>query len=86
MANVQTQIRIDENIKKQATEIFANLGIDMTAAVNMFLRQVVICKGLPFPVRLPDSSIVVDTDASKFESTDARLNAYKSMLRNIENK
>lgn len=54
MATVQTQIRIDEDLKKDTTEIFAALGLDMSTAVNMFLRQVSLFKGLPFDVRIPE--------------------------------
>ena len=39
MATVQTQIRIEEDVKKQAVELFNQLGIDMSGAVNMFLGR-----------------------------------------------
>ncbi len=38
MATVPTQIRIDEDLKKQAAELFAQLGLDMSSAMNMFLN------------------------------------------------
>ena len=41
-------IRVDEDVKKQATELFSDLGLDMSTAVNMFLRQALIHDGLPF--------------------------------------
>lgn len=53
MATVPTQIRIDENLKKQAAELFAQLGLDMSSAINIFLRQSVLHGGLPFRVELP---------------------------------
>ena len=39
MATVPTQIRIDETVKAQATSLFNDLGMDMSSAVNIFLRQ-----------------------------------------------
>lgn len=36
MATVPTQVRIDENLKKQASELFAQLGMDMSGAMNIF--------------------------------------------------
>ena len=42
MATVPTQVRIDENLKKQATELFSQLGMDMSSAMNIFLRQCVM--------------------------------------------
>ena len=44
-------IRIDEDLKKKAQEIFDDLGLDMTTAVTMFLKQVNSHQGLPFEVR-----------------------------------
>ncbi len=48
-----TQIRIDSEIKKQANELFATLGLDMSTAVNLFLHQCVLRGGLPFRVEQP---------------------------------
>jgi len=53
MATAPVQIRIDENLKKQATELFSQLGIDMSSAMNIFLRQCVMRRGLPFDVVIP---------------------------------
>lgn len=53
MATVPTQVRIDENLKKQATELFSQLGMDMSSAMNIFLRQCVMRGGLPFDVVVP---------------------------------
>ena len=36
-----TQIRIEENTKKQAVELLEGLGLNLSDAVNMFLRQVI---------------------------------------------
>lgn len=53
MATTPTQIRIDSNIKKQATDLFNDLGLDMSGAVNLFLHQCVLRGGLPFPIEIP---------------------------------
>ena len=80
MATVQTQIRIDEDLKKDTTAIFATLGLDMSTAVNMFLRQVRMFKGLPFDVRIPEfkddvieamkeaENITKDSNAKKYKN------------------
>ncbi len=56
MATVPTQIRIDETVKTQATLLFNDLGIDMSSAVNIFLRQCLLRGGLPFAVEDPNYS------------------------------
>lgn len=49
-----TQIRIEENTKKQAVELLEGLGLNLSDAVNMFLRQVILRKGIPFDVTYPE--------------------------------
>lgn len=56
MASTPTQVRVDPEIKKQATAIFASLGLDMSTAVNLFLHQCVLHQGLPFAVEMPQYS------------------------------
>ena len=53
VATSPTQIRIDAKVKSEANELFNELGIDMSSAVNMFLRQCILRGGLPFSVELP---------------------------------
>lgn len=53
MATSPTQIRIDSNVKTEANELFSELGIDMSSAVNIFLRQCIFHGGLPFKVEVP---------------------------------
>lgn len=52
MPNVSTNIRIDDEVKRKAVAIFTDLGMDMTTAVNMFLRQTIRHNGLPFDLKL----------------------------------
>ena len=53
MKNVTTSIRIDSNTKQAATELLNELGLDLSSAVNIFLKQVVLQGGLPFQVKYP---------------------------------
>lgn len=45
-------IRMDRVVKEQAQQLFKSLGMDMTTAINIFLRQALIRKGLPFEVTI----------------------------------
>lgn len=51
MASTNLNIRLDSEIKKKAQKIFADLGLDTTTAINIFLRQVIRTNGLPFEVK-----------------------------------
>jgi addiction module antitoxin, relB/dinJ family len=48
-------IRLDSEVKEQAQQVFNNLGMDMTTAINIFLRQAIQYQGLPFDVRLDEN-------------------------------
>lgn len=52
-----TQIRIEENTKKQAVELLEGLGLNLSDAVNMFLRQVILHNGIPFEVKYPEDTL-----------------------------
>ena len=46
-------VRVEPEIKEEAENILEQLGIPMSNAVGMFLRQVVLQKGIPFEMKLP---------------------------------
>ncbi|MDY5986289.1 type II toxin-antitoxin system RelB/DinJ family antitoxin [Sporofaciens sp. SGI.106] len=52
MATTNLNIRIEKTIKDQAEEIFNELGLNMTTAVNMFLRTAIREHGIPFELKL----------------------------------
>ena len=81
MATTPTQIRIDSNIKREATALFSNLGLDMSSAVNLFLHQCVLRGGLPFAVEIPqysDKTLNAMAEARKI-SRDPDIKGYDSM-------
>lgn len=81
MSTVPTQIRIDATVKKQANELFSELGLDMSGAVNIFLRQCIMRGGLPFSVEVPQySQELLDAAAeAKRISRDPDVPGYSSM-------
>lgn len=48
MPSTNVNIRIDIETKKEAEELFDSLGIKMTTAINIFLKQAIREKGIPF--------------------------------------
>lgn len=52
-ANVFT--RVDPELKEQAEKILNRLGISMSTAMGVYLQQIVLQKGLPFEIKLPQS-------------------------------
>ena len=50
MAKVSTNVSIDADIKKQAQELFAELGMDLSTAINIFIRQSLSQRSIPFEI------------------------------------
>ncbi len=71
MANLN--IRVDDTLKQQAELIFSDIGISLSAATTIFLKQVVRCNGIPFELR-----------ADPFYSAEnqSRLQAAKKRMEN----
>ena len=61
MATSIVQFRVDDDLKKQATELYDKLGIDLSSAMRMFLKRSVSVNGIPFAMVLPKE----DYSASK---------------------
>ena len=80
MATVPTQVRIDETLKKQSAELFSQLGIDMSSAVNMFLKQCVMRGGLPFEVAVPryKQEVLEAMEEAKRLSRDPKARRYSN--------
>ncbi len=76
-------IRMNKNVKQEAQKLFSALGMDMTTAINVFLRQAIRAQGLPFEVRLESPNeetlaafeegerMLRDPAAPRFSSVDA---------------
>lgn len=51
------QVRVDDDLKNQASVIFNELGIDLSTAIRMFLKRTVLEKGIPFGTKLDDVTL-----------------------------
>ena len=62
--------RIEPELKSEAEAILSGLGVPVSNAINMFYRQIVIHRGLPFAVQFPATSLL-----NAATLTDAQLDA-----------
>lgn len=69
MSKVSTNISLDADLKKAGQELFADLGLDLTTAVTIFIKQSLRVQGLPFAV----------TRENPNAETAAALNEYYEM-------
>ena len=64
--------RIEPNLKTDVENLFKELGLSTTEAINLFYRQVKLRKGLPFSVVIPNK-----TTEKVFKDTDAECNLIR---------
>ena len=74
--------RIDPQLQKSAARVFSRIGISTTEAIRLFLKQVVLHKGVPFPIEIPNAQTVA---AMREVNDPAALKRYRS-FREMRNK
>lgn len=52
MANTSMNIRMDAEVKKRAEILFSEIGMNMTTAINIFLKQAIRENGIPFELKI----------------------------------
>lgn len=76
-ANVN--VRIQENIKKQAEDILEIIGIPRATAIDMFYRQIILNKGLPFSLTIPKNVPILE-DMNEKDFNLMMVNGYSQAL------
>ncbi len=52
MTNTFLQVRVDEKDKEKAAEILEHLGTNLSAVVNMLIKQIIMTRSIPFEIKL----------------------------------
>ena len=60
-------VRIEPELKEQAELVLGQLGIPLSNAVNIFLKQVVMQRGIPFDVKLPTTKPIALSELTEIE-------------------
>lgn len=86
---VSFSVRIDRDIKKQCEDLYNELGMNLTTAINIFLRQSLRVGGIPFDVRIdqPNKETIAamleaeglakDPNAKRYSDVNKALTALK---------
>jgi len=59
--------RVEPELKEQVEQILSKLGIPMASAINLYLNQIVLHKGIPFEVKVPQRIPIDYSELSKEE-------------------
>lgn len=81
MATTNLNIRTEKAIKDQAEEIFNELGLNMTTAINLFLRTAIREHGIPFDLKLdvPNDTTVAAIEEGRKLMADSTAPRYSSI-------
>lgn len=80
-------IRVDPEIKKQCEALYEELGLNLTTAINIFLRQSLRTGGLPFEVKafafkksLPPKTEIAEPEGEEYPNVETALQELKRYI------
>lgn len=89
MAKIATSISIDADVKTKAQELFADLGLDLSTAINIFLRQSIRENCIPFNIQreVPNADTVAAMREAEELSKSGeykRYHSFQELLQEVE--
>ena len=81
MASTNFSVRMDSDVKKQCEILYGELGMNLTTAINVFLRQSLRVGGFPFEVRLdqPNTETIAAMLEAERIAKDASIKHYSDV-------
>jgi DNA-damage-inducible protein J len=76
----QVNIRIDDNLKASADALFDELGLNMSTAVNMFVKQAVRQGGIPFPISTGGDPFFSEANQRRLRNAIANVESGRAKL------
>ena len=87
MATTNLNVRIDAELKKQSEQIFNELGLNMSTALTVFLRQTVRSNGIPFEMRLNipnDETLAAIEDVNLNRNMSRPFSSVKELMEDLD--
>lgn len=85
MSNLTSAINVNvpSDVKEEATILFNNLGLNMSTAINMFLKKAIYERGIPFDVKEPTPSKELKNALQELDYMEKNPEKYQS-FRNVK--
>ena len=72
-------IRVNDEVKKEAETIFKSLGLNMSVTINLFLKKCINENGMPFDLKIPNKeTIEAMEETNKILNGDIERKSYKN--------
>lgn len=66
-------LRINPDVKRRAEEVLSQLGMPMSTAIDIYLKQIAMIGGIPFSVTLPKAPVSLNADLMTIDDIHAKL-------------
>jgi len=83
MGQTNVNIRMDAEIKQEAEQLFESLGMNMSTAFNIFIRQSLRTGGIPFKITAQDGGFNNHYNQMKLRAAATRMNEGKGVVHEI---
>ncbi len=77
MATTNINVRVDSVLKQEAEELFNDLGLNMSSAINMFLRSAIMHNGIPFEIKRQTPNAETKAALNEYEEMEKNPDKYK---------
>ncbi len=77
MATANINVRVDANLKKEAENLFNDLGLNMSSAITMFLKSAINHDGIPFDIRRTHPNAETREALAEYDEMKAHPEKYK---------
>ena len=74
-----THARMDPKLKREAERIIKDMGLSISAAHEMFYRQIIVHQGIPFDLRIPNRETLAALEEAR-QGTGKRYSTVEDML------
>ena len=77
-------IRVDEKVKKEAEELFHEMGLNMSTAMNIFLKRCIFEEGIPFELKIPNKkTLKALDDVNKGKGLSKEFDSIKELMEDL---
>ena len=71
--NTTLNLRVNPDVKRRAEEVLSKLGMPMSTAIDIYLKQIAMVGGIPFAVTLPKAPVTINADLMTIDDIHAKL-------------
>lgn len=74
--------KVDDELKKEATELYKSMGLDLSSALRLFLKQSIVTRSIPFAIVADDLSRVI-SDSQREMNMSEEFDSVKSLMESL---